>query len=95
MVLIHLEFKMTLAEEAAKQMRALPPEKQRQALDFITFLREQTLKDEPESEKAERGEQIKAALQRMVELEVFAHISDPVEWQRKIRADRSLPGRDA
>lgn len=51
MMLVYLEFEMTLAEEAAKQMRALPPEKQRQALDFITFLREQTLKDGPESGK--------------------------------------------
>ena len=86
---------MFIVEEAAKQLSALPPEKQRQALDFITFLREQTFDDELESGKAERGERIKVALQRLAELEVFAHISDPVEWQRKIRADRPLPERDA
>ena len=39
-------------------------------------------------------EEALAALQRLRELGMFKKIADPVAWQRGIRRDRSLPGRD-
>ena len=35
-----------------------------------------------------------AALKRLAARGTFAHITDPVAWQREIRKDRPLPGRD-
>ena len=39
-------------------------------------------------------EEALAALRKLRELGTFKTISDPVAWQREIRQDRSLPGRD-
>jgi len=33
-------------------------------------------------------------LEKIAANNVFADISDPVEWQRDLRQDRPLPGRD-
>jgi hypothetical protein len=35
-----------------------------------------------------------AALRQLRELGTFKEITDPVAWQREIRKDRPLPGRD-
>lgn len=34
------------------------------------------------------------ALEKLAELGTFSEIEDPVAWQREIRKDRPLPGRD-
>jgi hypothetical protein len=34
------------------------------------------------------------ALEQLAHLNAFAEIDDPVEWQRELRRDRPLPGRD-
>lgn len=34
------------------------------------------------------------ALERLAAMGAFDHIEDPGEWQREIREDRPLPGRD-
>jgi hypothetical protein len=41
-----------------------------------------------------QGQRMARALERLAEANAFAHIQDPVEWQREIRKDRSLPGRE-
>ena len=86
---------MTLLEQIEKQLSALPPEKQIEALDFITFLQQQAQSVRTATAEQERGKRIKAALQTLAELGTFADITDPVEWQRQIRKDRPLPGREA
>jgi hypothetical protein len=55
-----------------------------------------TLLDEPETEEArsERGRRMAEALERLAARNAFAEIEDPVEWQRDIRKDRPLPGRE-
>jgi len=85
---------MTLLEQIEKQIRVLPPEKQVEVLDFITFLQQQVQAARSASAEAERGKRIKAALQKLAELGTFADIKDPVEWQRQMRKDRPLPGRE-
>ncbi len=42
----------------------------------------------------ERRRTIIGALERIAAGGTFAEIDDPVEWQREIRQDRPLPGRD-
>ena len=49
--------------------------------------------DDPVSE-APPGAAMSAALEQLARIAPFADIDDPVEWQRTLRSDRSLPGRD-
>ena len=41
----------------------------------------------------DRGSRMADALDRLAESDPFNGIDDPVEWQRRVRTDRSLPGR--
>jgi len=54
-----------------------------------------TLQEDRSSLSAEfRRERIVEILEKIAASNVFADISDPVEWQRELRQDRPLPGRD-
>ena len=52
-----------------------------------------TVCDDPVSESP-AGAAMSAALEKLARLAAFADIDNPVEWQRALRSDRSLPGRD-
>lgn len=84
---------MTLAHVIHDQVTALPPEKQAQVLDFVLFLQQRTWPVEPE-DNAIRRCQLAAALETLRRLGTFADIADPVSWQRDVRRDRSLAGRE-
>jgi len=54
-----------------------------------------TLQEERSTLSAEfRRQRIVEILEKIVANNVFADISNPVEWQRNLRQDRPLPGRD-
>jgi hypothetical protein len=54
-----------------------------------------TLQEERSTLSAEfRRQKIVEILGKIAASNVFAEISDPVEWQRDLRQDRPLPGRD-
>ena len=54
-----------------------------------------TLQEEPSTLSAEfRRQRIVEILEKIAANNVFADISDPVEWQRDLRQYRPLPGRD-
>lgn len=84
---------MTLLEEIQQRLHDLPLEKQSEVLDFIAFLQQRTQVGSPSFAKSEKMERIKSAFQRLAELKLFKDITDPIEWQRQVRKDRSLPGR--
>jgi hypothetical protein len=42
----------------------------------------------------ERGARRIAAMEKLAALGAFSEIQDPVAWQREIRKDRALPGRE-
>ena len=44
--------------------------------------------------KAERGKRMVAALERLAAMGGVPSIPDPVAWQREMREDRPLPGRE-
>jgi hypothetical protein len=48
--------------------------------------------DEPD--QMARRRRMAEALENLAASDAFSEISDPVEWQREIRKDRPLPGRD-
>lgn len=53
-----------------------------------------TLEREPEATDRPTQEAALAALRQLRQLGTFKKIDDPVAWQREIRKDRPLPGRD-
>lgn len=53
-----------------------------------------TVTDDTNSE-SDRGARMAAALDRLAQSGCFANIKDPSIWQRNVRSDRNLPGREA
>lgn len=54
---------------------------------------EVTILDAPD-QTGTRRKRMAEALEKLAATDAFSEISDPVEWQREIRKDRPLPGRD-
>jgi hypothetical protein len=52
------------------------------------------LEQELPAEGHARGHAMAAILEQLAERRTFASITDPVRWQRELRQDRVLPGRD-
>jgi hypothetical protein len=69
-----------------------PAERLLLASRLIESVRQHDLSDS--FQKSQR-EALKKSLEKLAKMKVFADIKDPVEWQRQIRKDRPLPGRDA
>jgi len=53
-----------------------------------------TVLEEESAEREQRGRRMADALSRLADVGAFSTVEDPSEWQRVIRQDRSLPGRD-
>ena len=85
---------MTLAEQIQQQLSTLSPEKQSEVLDFVTFLQGRAQSAQTAFAEEKRKKRLKKAFETLAELGTFADITDPVEWQRQIRKDRPLPGRE-
>ena len=69
-----------------------PAERLLLASRLIESVRQHDLSD---SYQKSQREALKKSLEKLAKMKVFADIKDPVEWQRQIRKDRPLPGRDA
>ena len=52
------------------------------------------LEHEPPTEVHERGHAMATILEQLAERRTFSAITDPVRWQRELRQERVLPGRD-
>jgi hypothetical protein len=67
-----------------------PPEKVSAVQVHITVL------EEPASESTrERGRVMAEALAALAQRGTFAAVTDPVAWQRELRAERALPDRES
>jgi hypothetical protein len=53
-----------------------------------------TVADADQLDDAERGALMAEALDELARIGAFSEIEDPAEWEREIRRDRPLPGRD-
>ncbi|MBW4588801.1 hypothetical protein G7B40_022600 [Aetokthonos hydrillicola Thurmond2011] len=51
------------------------------------------LEEEPIAQNKGRGQRMAAVLEKLAQVQAFAGI-DPVDWQRDVRQDRKLPGRN-
>jgi hypothetical protein len=52
------------------------------------------LEQEPPAGVHARGHAMAAILEQLAERRTFSAITDPVRWQRELRQDRILPGRE-
>ena len=85
----------TTAKQILKYVEKLPDEMQKEALDFIHCLKKQSGNDEKKPEKVEpSGTRLARLMQEVSSKNLFSHIKDPTVWQRAIRKDSPLPGRD-
>ena len=82
---------MTLMEQIQNHLLKLSPEKQREVLDFVAFLQLNSHKLAAPTKDLKRSKRIKDLLTQLATKKVFSDITDPMDWQRKIRKDRSLP----
>ena len=69
-----------------------PAERLLLASRLIDSVRQRDLSDS--FQKSQR-QALKKSLEKLAKMKVFADIKDPVAWQRQIRKDRPLPGRNA
>lgn len=85
-----------LTQQLLKEMECLPPEMQEEALDFVRFLKTKWGKTEAlPLEQTPNGATVAAIMAELAARgTAFQEISDPVAWQRDIRQDRPLPGRE-
>ncbi|MBN1315873.1 MAG: DUF2281 domain-containing protein [Anaerolineales bacterium] len=86
---------MTIIEKIKNNVEQLPPEKQIEVLDFIAFLLEKKKSLSKNKLENERKEGLKESFQRLAQMKTFADIEDPVLWQKRLRQDRVLPGRES
>lgn len=83
------------AQMLHREIDTLDPADMAQVLDFIGYLKSRALKPPKRQEtEAERQVVIEKALSALRQSGVFSDIDDPVAWQREIRKDRPLPGRE-
>ncbi|MCX7046675.1 MAG: hypothetical protein NTX50_14465 [Candidatus Sumerlaeota bacterium] len=87
---------MTLTESINEHLSTLPAKKQSEVFDFVLFLegKQEEAKDNIGEDIEARRRQVTAALDTLRQSTAFAHVADPVAWQREIRRDRPLPGRE-
>lgn len=85
----------TLTEEIFNDLNKLPIEMQTEALDFIKFLKAKLAKNQKQPvEVSPNGSLIAQMLEQTAQQNLFSHINDPAAWQREIRQDRPLVGRE-
>jgi len=82
----------TLENLLEKAGNLTPAERLLLASRLIDSVRQRDLTD---SFQKNQREALKKSLDKLARMKVFANIKDPVAWQRQIRKDRPLPGRDA
>lgn len=86
------EYKAKLNNGHVEWAAAIPPAQLDGAEVLVTVLPSPRIQ---KTTKAERGRAMLAALEKLTASGAFADIKDPVAWQREIRKDGILPGREA
>ena len=63
-------------------------------MNHINDMQKKVTKDKQKLPKEPNGTRLALLMQEAVSKNLFSFIEDPAAWQRKIRKDRPLPGRD-
>ena len=84
----------TLQQQILEDLDTLPVTIQAEILDFVQFLKAKLARQQQQQPDPPNGEAIARIMERMAARNAIPSIKDPAEWQREIRHDRPLPGRD-
>lgn len=84
---------MSQAERIQRHLERLPPAMQNEVLDFVLFLEQRLAAGQRPSPDAERAARLDKALEKLAALNPFTEV-DPEQWQREVRADRMVAGRE-
>lgn len=85
----------TLKEQIIDNLDSLPETMQVEILDFVEFLRAKAERVRPVITSEPNGAAMARIMERMAARRALSEIKDPSAWQREIRKDRPLPGREA
>lgn len=86
---------MTTLEMIASQVARLPEALRVELLHYALFLEQRIANGQSARESPEDRQRLLAeSLESAARLDPFQGIADPVAWQREIRQDRLLPGRE-
>lgn len=85
----------TLKEQIIDNLDSLPETMQAEILDFVEFLRAKAERSRPTAPSEPNGVAVARIAERIAASNPFSEIKDPSAWQREIRKDRPLPGREA
>lgn len=78
-----------------EEIENLTPQLQQEALNYVEFLKLKQQKAQVGILKQEpNGKQLAQLMAEMATKNLFTDIEDPAEWQREIRKDKPLPGRE-
>jgi len=85
-----------IIQKILEDMENLPPEMQEETLDFVRFLKAKLVKIETVTPQAElNGVKVATIMAELASRgTAFQTIKDPIAWQRELRQDRPLPGRE-
>jgi len=79
-----------------EDVEKLPPDMQEETFNFVQFLKSKLLNSNLKPKRAElNGIALAQLMKEASKKNLFSHIENPAEWQREIRKERSLPGRES
>ncbi|MBF0426770.1 MAG: hypothetical protein HQL66_13225 [Magnetococcales bacterium] len=86
---------MTTLDMITSHVARLPEALQVELLHYVLFLEQRIVHNQTARQtREERQRSLAESLESAARLHPFQGISDPVTWQRDIRQDRPLPGRE-
>jgi len=81
-----------ITQQILENVESLPETMQEEALDFVQFLKNKMNKQTLETSNSTEFVNIMTKIAERGS--AFKDIDDPAAWQREIRKDRPLPGRE-
>ncbi len=85
-----------ITQKIFEDVGTLPREMQEEILNFVQFLKSKLRNPASEPKQTEsNGRNIARLLEEASKKHLFSHIDNPAEWQREMRKERSLPGRES
>lgn len=84
-----------LQQQILNDLEDLPEVMQAETLDFVQFLKAKLARNQqPDAANQPNGTAIAKIMERRGARGALSEITDPSQWQRDIRKDRPLPGRN-
>lgn len=85
-----------ISQKIIADVETLPPDMQEETFNFVQFLKSKIIKSDRKIERAEpNGIALAQLMKEGSKKNLFSRIENPAEWQREIRKERSLPGRES